>query len=56
MIIRSTCVKKFKSKFVVFELSKKDKCEQCTFSKFEILSDLFELRFCRIIDLKVIYI
>jgi hypothetical protein len=70
IIIRSTSLKKFKSKFVVFEAQEKrqmcrSECdEQCTFSMFKILLDLsffcspeytnFELRFCRIVDLKII--
>jgi hypothetical protein len=64
-------VKNSSPNLLYFRLNKKDKCvdhdEQCIFSKFEILSDLSffsvayntpnsELRFCRIVDLKVIYI
>jgi hypothetical protein len=65
-------VQKFMSKFVVFEVRQKGQIcrsghdEQYTFSNLEILLDLsffcnleyieFKLRFCRLVDVNIIYI
>jgi hypothetical protein len=70
--MRSITVQKFMSKFNVFEAQQKGQIcrsghdEQYTFSNLEFLPDLsffcnleyteFELRFCRLVDVNIVYI